>query len=150
MAKAVSGIIEDPVKGEVEFPNEVVSTGLSGKAWLMIFVIIILTLLWILGAIVEFTKLGDHSSYSEESIEEMKLEDRKSKLGLFLYSFSPVNNIRKLFIVSKKGDQSLAVLNGVRVLSIGWIVVGHSFNFILLVPMVNMTNMRSISLRMLN
>ena len=132
MAQIVSSFVEDPVYGTLEFPKQVQSSGLDAKAWIMILVIIFLIMLWILGVVVEFTSFGDHSPLSEYEKEHMKIEERKSKLGLLFYSFSPANNIKKLFTVSKKGDQSLAVLNGVRVLSIGWVVVGHSFNFILL------------------
>ena len=144
MAQIVSSFVEDPIYGTIEFPKQVQSSGLDAKAWVMILVIIFLIMLWILGVVVEFTSFGDHSPLSEYEKEHMKIEDRKSKLGLLFYSFSPINNIKKLFTVSKKGDQSLAVLNGVRVLSIGWVVVGHSFNFILLIPTTNFINLSKI------
>ena len=141
MVQLVSNIVSDPVYGSVEFPNQVLSSGLDAKAWIMITIIILFVFLWILGIVVEFTSFGDKSRFTEEERQQLKVEDRKSKLGLAFYSFSPINNVKKLFTVSKRGDQSLAVLNGVRVLSIGWVVVGHSFNFILLVPTVNFANL---------
>lgn len=141
MVQFVSVIMPDPIYGSVEFPKEILSSGLDAKAWVMIIVVILFIILWILGILVEFTSFGDHSKLNEEEREQIKIENRKSKLGLFFYSFSPINNVRKLFIVNKNGDQSLAVLNGVRVLSICWVVVGHSFNFLLLSPLVNIVNM---------
>ena len=48
---------------------------------------------------------------------------------MFFVSWNPIINLQKLFYVKEGGDQSLAVLNGVRVLSIGWVIVGHGFIF---------------------
>ena len=140
MVQAVHSFSKDSVYGSVEFPNQVLSSGFDTKAWIMIFVIVLLILFWILGIVVEFTSLADKSRFTEEERQQLKVEDRKSKLGLAFYSFNPINNVKKLFTVSKRGDQSLAVLNGVRVLSIGWVVIGHSFNFTLLTPTVNFIN----------
>ena len=139
----VSEMIQDNVYGTIEFPKQVQSSGLDSKAWVMIFVIAFIMILCILGIVVEFTSFGDHSTITEYDKMYTKIEEQKSKLGLLFYSFSPINNIKKLFTVSKKGDQSLAVLNGVRVLSIGWIVIGHSFSFVLLTPTINFANIRN-------
>ena len=141
MVQAVSRVFADPIFGSIEFPNQVMSSGPDTKAWIMITFIILFVALWIFGIVVEFTSFGDRSRFTEDERQLLKVEDRKSKLGLALYSFSPINNVKKLFTVNKKGDQSLAVLNGVRVLSIGWVVVGHSFNFALITPTVNLTNL---------
>ena len=144
MAKVVAPMVPDPVYGTAEFPKQVSTSAIDAKAWVMIFVIVLLILFWILGIVVEFTSFADKSRFTEDERQELKVEDRKSKLGLVLYSFSPINNVKKLFTVSKRGDQSLAVLNGVRVLSIGWIVIGHSFSFLQAIPIVNLTNLQSI------
>ena len=144
MAKVVAPMVPDPVYGTAEFPKQASTSAIDAKAWVMIFVIVLLILFWILGIVVEFTSFADKSRFTEDERQELKVEDRKSKLGLALYSFSPINNIKKLFTVSKRGDQSLAVLNGVRVLSIGWIVIGHSFSFLQAIPIVNLTNLQSI------
>jgi len=94
--------------------------------------------------VVQYTNLFDFAGISQEEKESMKIEDRKSKLGLLLYSFSFVSNIEKLFTVTHKGDQNLAVLNGVRVLSIGWVIVGHAFAFAQMVPFANFATIKDI------
>ena len=91
--------------------------------------------------LVEFTSLWNHERITVNDQEKLKIEDYKTKCGLFFYSFSPVNNIKKLFTINKSGDQSLTVLNGIRVISMCWVIIGHSFNFILLVPTVNSANL---------
>ena len=58
------------------------------------------------------------------------MENRKSKLGLFFLSFSPVWNFKKLFTVDNQGDDNLLVLNGIRTLSICWVVLGHAYLYL--------------------
>mmetsp|Transcript_23190 Transcript_23190/g.25732 ORF Transcript_23190/g.25732 Transcript_23190/m.25732 type:complete len:519 (+) Transcript_23190:580-2136(+) len=66
-----------------------------------------------------------------------KPEKRMSPIGLALLSFSFQNNITKLFEVSNKGDNDLKVLNGIRVFSMAWIVVGHAFMIFIGTPLTN-------------
>jgi peptidoglycan/LPS O-acetylase OafA/YrhL len=56
---------------------------------------------------------------------------------MFFYSFNPIVNLQKIFHVKEGGDRTLFVLNGVRVLSISWIVLGHSFNYNMFTPHLN-------------
>ena len=107
----------------------------------MISIIFFIVLLWVLGIVVQYTNLGNKLPVQNGDDTTSKVEERKTKWALLLYSFSPINNLEKLFTVKEGGDQTLAVLNGVRVLSIGWVIVGHGFSFIQFAPIVNMSTM---------
>ncbi|KAJ8922593.1 hypothetical protein NQ315_007623 [Exocentrus adspersus] len=52
-------------------------------------------------------------------------------------AFSFYTNGRKLFSTKKSAD-SLACLNGLRVLSLAWIVLGHRFMYLSFLPLVNL------------
>ena len=94
--------------------------------------------------IIQFTSIGDKQNYDDEDIENTKVEDRKNKLALFFYAWSPTANIEKLFTVKPNADQTLSTLNGVRVLSICWVMVGHGFGFGLFAPVRNITTFANI------
>ena len=84
-----------------------------------------------------YTNIGN-KSYLENGVgSNSKIEDRKTRWALAFYSFNPIVNLEKLFTVKQGGDQSLAVFNGVRVLSICWVVVGHGFSLVNLAPVRN-------------
>ena len=51
--------------------------------------------------------------------------------------FSIRKNAHAILYSENKSDKNLDVLNGVRVLSIGWVVLGHSLFMHLFAPMLN-------------
>ncbi|XP_071482122.1 O-acyltransferase like protein-like [Diadema antillarum] len=65
-------------------------------------------------------------------IEEPQKETRSTttleKLDGVLMAFSAVNNCRKI-LSAKKTPSTMAVLNGLRVISMFWIILGHSVQF---------------------
>ena len=67
---------------------------------------------------------------------------RASLAGQVVKGFSPVHNLEKILKVSSEGDQTLRVLNGVRVLSICYVVYGHTFAFVNTRPVMNVTTAR--------
>lgn len=103
----------------------------------MISVLCLIGIFMALGIIVQFTSVFDKKRYTEEEIKNIKIEHRKSKLGLAFFAFSPANNIVKLFTIGKPPDENLTVLNGIRTLSICWVVLGHSYIFNLSLPVKN-------------
>ena len=63
---------------------------------------------------------------------------RKSCYNRFFLCFSLQDNISKLIYArSKETDKSLNILNGVRVLSMWWIILSHTFYYFLRGPLMN-------------
>lgn len=135
--KTLPGMSTVDVKVSITVPSHTNDIEFSAGAIFYIIVLCFIMLLWISGMIVQYTKLLDKQDYNDESV--VKLEERKSKLGLFFLSWSPALNAEKLFTVKPSGDQTLNSLNGVRVLSICWVIVGHGFGFVFLSPVTNGT-----------
>ena len=107
----------------VRFPNQNPPAE-SGTGFIItLALIIIVTILGIMGSVIEYVPLLD----KRDSDPNDKPEKRLNLLGLAFFSFSFKNNLKKLFEVSDKGDTDLKVLNGIRVLSICWVILGHSF-----------------------
>ena len=117
--------IDSEIIGDIEIPKRM-SQSLSTGAWITIVLLIFILLLMIVGIVIQHTNLGDKPGMNEQQVRP---EQAKQKWALFFYAFNPVVNLQKLFHI-KEGDQRLAVLNGVRVLSIGWVIVGHGFSFV--------------------
>ena len=95
----------------------------------------LIVILGIIGIFVEYFPLFE----KPQSLPTEKIEERKTKLGLLFYSFSFKNNLQKLFEVSDRGDANLKILNGIRVFSICWVIVGHVFMTLLGFPASNIT-----------
>ena len=98
-----------------EYQNNNYDT-LSTGAILMIVFIGILTSICIAGTIFDLFWNDD---------------DKSSKFGIFLLCFSFVANLKIMLLrknqIKKCEGDNLEILNGIRVLSLGWIVAGHSF-----------------------
>ncbi|CAI2387450.1 unnamed protein product [Moneuplotes crassus] len=114
------------------------NTDLNAGAIIMILIIAFLVFLWIAGIIVAYTKIGDKFC---ESREETKIHERKSKWALALYSFNPFSNLNKIVSVDTEGDKTLWVLNGVRVFSMAWVIIGHSFSSIITTSVSNLQSL---------
>lgn len=110
----------------------------------MIIIIFTLVLLWIAGMVISYTNIGDIPQFEADTEETTKIEQRKTKWALSLYSFNPFSNLLKILTVKEGGDKTLAVLNGVRVLSMGWVIVGHGFVFAPLGTVSNLATMSAI------
>ncbi|XP_077989871.1 uncharacterized protein LOC144444332 [Glandiceps talaboti] len=65
---------------------------------------------------------------SKMTVEELK-KKKPGKFGQFLLSFSVITNGRKLLSTEQRGTSTLASINGIRVISIFWVMLGHSLSF---------------------
>jgi peptidoglycan/LPS O-acetylase OafA/YrhL len=86
---------------------------------------------------VQYTSVGEKRISNEIEREKVPIEQRKGKFELFFYCFNPIVNLQKLFYVKEGGERTLFVLNGVRVLSICWVAMGHAFSFVQFTPISN-------------
>ena len=105
----------------------IVSTGQAiGFAFFSLLILII-----VVGVITEYTSLFNKYNAKESA----SIEESKSKIGLLFLSFSFTRNIRKIFWgpPAKEGDY-LVIFNGVRILSILYVILGHGFTSIFQVP----------------
>lgn len=67
----------------------------------------------------------------------------KSKIGKFFLCWSWSWNARKIWYTPTPKDNRLGVLNGVWVLSICWVMLGHSFTMLIEVPVPNILDLQS-------
>ena len=87
-----------------------------------------------MGVLTEYTSLFNKPHLSEPSADPVK---DKTVLGKFFVSFSPARNMWKLFYSPFNPGDPLKVLNGVRVLSMLYVILGHAYYNVLLVPTSN-------------
>jgi len=137
MVPMVEGNEDTAVSVTFENVKEINQQNPGAGFWIFMSVVMILVLFGVLGVFVQKTSLFDLKNLTEQEKTEGKVEHKKSKLGLLFYSFSPAANLEKIFTVKEGGDQTLTVLNGVRVFSIMWVAVGHTFSFIAFGPIHN-------------
>ena len=123
----------------IEVPGTI-DRSLSAGAWVMLFVIFTIFLFFIAGIVITYTRIGDNLSIRNGAEASSKLEERKTKWAMIFVSFNPLLNTKKIVTVKQGGDQTLTVLNGVRVLSMAWVIVGHAFVFPMSGAVVNQTN----------
>lgn len=121
----------------VEFPAEINDRPLSVGASIMIFMLSMIGLLWISGLIVQFTPLFNIS-------DEIRIERKKNKIGLFFLAFSPAYNIAYIFNTSDKKDGPLKIIYGLKVIAILWILVGQSYLYMIYVPVANLLSISQV------
>mmetsp|Transcript_9091 Transcript_9091/g.8677 ORF Transcript_9091/g.8677 Transcript_9091/m.8677 type:complete len:382 (+) Transcript_9091:397-1542(+) len=125
------------IVAKVTVPKEVLAESMSTGAIIILVVTGFIVLLWLLGMLVSYTNIGNNGNFRSD-----KIEDRKMAWALALHSWNPIVNLQKLFTVKDGGDKTLNVLNGVRVLSIGWVILGHSFAFVMFSSVKNSQSLK--------
>ena len=120
-------------QGLVEFTKEASVPITTGNVLGFIFFSLLL-LVVLLGVATEYTSLFN----KPEAKDDGKVEENKNKLGLVFLSFSFTRNIRKIFWgpPAKEGDY-LVIFNGVRVLSLLYVIFGHGYFSVLVTPNVD-------------
>ena len=87
--------------------------------------------------VVQYTYILNHTKYGNRKDNPV---ETKNRLGKFFLSFSVIRNIEKIFYTPKpKPNDYLTILNGIRFLSICWVVLGHSFLSIFMYPSTNIS-----------
>jgi hypothetical protein len=88
--------------------------------WVAFIFVIVMVVFWVAGVFGNYTKVfGD------------------AKLKAFFGWFDLMKNLQKIFYVTEGGEDDLKSLSGVRVLSICWIILGHSVGFAQNAPIEN-------------
>lgn len=134
----------DVIEVQVQQPNQLNAETLPAGAWGVIAIILLACLLGIIGIVVQYTKFGDIPTDPSIDPDELLIEEKKSKLSLFFYSFNPIANLQKLFTVEPAGDQTLTVINGVKAFNLGWLIVGTTFTLIQFMPVLNIETMHTL------
>ena len=115
----------------LEFPNETTEEVTTGNILGFIFFSLLIVIA-LVGIATEYTSLFNKQNAREDD----KVENSKTTLGLFFLSFSFTRNVGKIFWgpPAKEGDY-LVIFNGVRVLSLLYVVFGHGYFSVLQSPL---------------
>lgn len=102
----------------------------------------IIFLLGIMGILVEYTHLFGKPlppSYEDldDAAKDKALVKSKNFLGLVLLSFSFSRNLRKTFWTPQRENDYLTIFNGLRVISMGYIILGHVHETLPVLPIQN-------------
>ena len=142
MMKAVPLYADQDLKGVVEIVSTIEAESLSTGAIISLIGIGFIIFLMIIGFIIQMTNIGNKPGVENPS---EKPEEIKQKWALFFCAFNPIMNLQKLFHVKEGGDQTLAAFHGVRVLSIGWVVLGHAYGLPFVGPITNVATALNMS-----
>mmetsp|Transcript_7217 Transcript_7217/g.8192 ORF Transcript_7217/g.8192 Transcript_7217/m.8192 type:complete len:491 (+) Transcript_7217:507-1979(+) len=86
----------------------------------------------IMGTILEVIRRSRESARLRSSVVEEPPRRRPSCLEKYFSAFGIIENTSKLlFARSKDGDKNLEILNGIRVLSMLWVILGHTYFYMM-------------------
>jgi len=133
------------ISGRLIFPYTEPPQVKAGN-WVGFFGFGFLALLCIFGIIVEYTNLFGKVDYTdvEESQKDKVLVHSKNPLGKLFISFSFSRNLRKMFWTPQNKGDYLSVFNGIRVISMGYIIFGHIHESFGVLPIANGQEMAKI------
>ena len=102
----------------------------------MIVLLLLFFVMSILGYFVEHKSFGNRShpkamveAYEEDVPDRLSIEAQKHRWALILYSFSITKNFNEIFFKGNKTikDKNFEVLNGLKVVMLIWIMLGHCY-----------------------
>ncbi|CAI2360759.1 unnamed protein product [Moneuplotes crassus] len=101
----------------------------------------------ILGLLVEYTEFMGQIPPADEplsdALQDKLLVKSKSLLGKIFLAFSPSRNLKKMFYTPQKKDDYLSALNGFRLLSLYFVVLGHTNSLMVHGGVINFTSVPS-------
>uniref|UniRef100_A0A7S3P2S4 Acyltransferase 3 domain-containing protein n=1 Tax=Euplotes crassus TaxID=5936 RepID=A0A7S3P2S4_EUPCR len=116
-------------EGMVHFPNKE-QYSVSGWHIFGFIAFGFFSLFFIVGLFVEYTSLFGQVPPQEESASDTQkdkaLVNSKSFIGKFFLAFSPSRNLQKMFYTPQKDDDYLSSLNGIRTISMFFVILGHT------------------------
>lgn len=120
--------------------NEEVSTLHAGH-YFTVAVVGILVLSVLIATIIEIFEIKKKSLVASQAInnEELQLNQRRPTcIEMYFKAFRLIENTKKLlFARSRDGDKNMELLNGLRVISMGWVILGHTYFYGLKTPLAN-------------
>ena len=117
----------------MEYTRETSAKVTTGNIIGFIFFALFLIVTFI-GILTEYTTLFNKSN----AIDNAKIEANKTPLGLVFLSFSFTRNVAKIFWgTPAKEDDYLVIFNGVRVLSLLYVIFGHGYFSVLMSPLTD-------------
>ena len=120
------------------YNNEILPDVTSGNEVGIFFFAIILCLITF-GVLIEYSTLFDVDRVNKE----LPVEKQKTNTGLFFLAFSITRNMKTVFgNPSPAHNTSLRVLDGVRVLSFLWVMIGHGYTTLNFTPITNMVEIK--------
>jgi len=122
------------VSGDFVFTDEV-TVPINALRVFGFIVFSIFAIIYVIAFLTEYTPLFNKRAITTAAEDPAK---DKGVLGKFFISFSPSRNMRKLFYSPFNEKDPLKVLNGVRVLSMLYVILGHAYFNILLIPASNL------------
>ena len=115
----------------ISIPSETIQKVSTGHIIGFLFFALYLTIVFI-GVITEYTTLFNKPNV----IHEEHVEKQKTKLGLVFLSFSLTRNVRKIFWGKPAYDDNhLIIFNGIRVLSLMYLIWGQGYISVLQSPL---------------
>lgn len=79
----------------------------------------------------QLSLLDNNDDHDRLVIVNVTSQSNKSIFLSMVHSFSAKRNLSKLFDVSSTSENQLLCLNGIRFLSIAWVLLGHTYEFII-------------------
>ena len=85
----------------------------------------------------QYTTLLERQDLSEIEKQNISVVHRKNFIGKLLFCFSPAHNFAQIFNPSVSPKTDLRLLEGVRVLSMAWVLLSYCYAFIQFIPLNN-------------
>jgi hypothetical protein len=152
VAKAIDGLASDQgilTETVINFPEQEHPNAAAPGRIVGYILFGTITLCCLLGLLTEYSFfmggsgiLGVDKDELNDKNKDEELMSEKNAIGKFFLCFSFSRNIRKIWYTPTPKDNRLGVFNGVRVLSIFYVMLGHAFATCLEFPTINLLDVK--------